>query len=80
MKNILYGLLSSFIFGLIVLIIFVPIGSSVFVGDPFTISFHLFTYMGLIVLCGVIVTCTLFIVEKLNIIINEISIKESEKK
>ena len=43
-----------------------PIGQLIFVGDEFTISYHLFTYTGLVLLCGLIVTYTGIIVQKLD--------------
>lgn len=46
------------------------IGQVIFFGDSFTLSYHLFTYTGLMTLCGVIVVCTCIIIEKLNEIKN----------
>lgn len=76
MKNILYGLLSSVLFFIFTWFILAPISSSIF-GDSVQISFHLFTYMGLILLFGLIVTCTLFIIQKFNEVIAHI--KQVEK-
>ena len=62
MKNILYGLLSSAIFLIITWFILAPTSSSIF-GESVQVSFHLFTYIGLTLLFGLIVTCTLFIIQ-----------------
>lgn len=47
------------------------IGQFIFVGDSFTISYHMFTYTGLMTLCGVVTVCTCIIVGKLNEIKHE---------
>ena len=36
-----------------------------FTGDPFIMSFHRYTYMGLVILCGIIVTCTVILYSKI---------------
>ena len=43
-----------------------PIGELIFWGDQFTISYHLFTYTGLILIFGLIIVCTIIIVKKLD--------------
>lgn len=65
-KAILYGVISMIVFFIVNQFIMFPIGQLIFVGDEFTISYHLFTYTGLVLLCGLIVTCTGIIVQKLD--------------
>ena len=48
-------------------------------GDPFIISFHRYTYMGLVILCGIIVTCTVFLNTKLDNLKNELLNNENRK-
>ena len=43
-----------------------PIGELIFWGDAFTVSYHLFTYTGLILIFGLIIICTSIIVKKLD--------------
>ncbi|WP_041703701.1 hypothetical protein [Lachnoclostridium phytofermentans] len=69
--------MSKFVKGIIAMIFFyifnmfmTIIGQVIFFGDSFTLSYHLFTYTGLMTLCGVIVVCTCIIIEKLNEIKN----------
>lgn len=66
-------IVSSIFFWIINIIFLVPLGSIIFLGDAFTISYHLFTYMGLIALCFVIVFCTSLILKKLDEIKKELS-------
>lgn len=49
------------------------IGQYIFIGDTITISYHMFTYTGLMLLSGILVVCTCIIVEKLNELKNEIN-------
>jgi hypothetical protein len=42
------------------------ISQHIFVGDEFSLSYHLFTYTGLILLCGIIIVCTSIIVSKVE--------------
>ena len=72
-KSILFGLISMIVFFIVNQFIMFPIGGLIFVGDEFTISYHLFTYTGLVLLCGLIVTCTDIIVQKLDEIKKEIN-------
>lgn len=66
MKNFFYGIIAMIIFYIFNLFIMSMIGQFIFVGDSFTISYHMFTYTGLMTLCGVVTVCTCIIVEKLN--------------
>lgn len=43
-----------------------PIGQLIFSGDAITVSYHLFTYTGLILMFGLIIICTSIIVKKLD--------------
>lgn len=66
-KGILCGLLTMVLFFIITLFVLVPIGSAIMPGgDPYTLSYHLFSYMGITLLSGIVVTCTFIIVNKIN--------------
>ncbi|WP_066505580.1 hypothetical protein [Abyssisolibacter fermentans] len=73
MKYLSKGIIAMIIFYIFNIFIFPIIGQIIFVGDGFTISYHMFTYTGLITLCGIIIVCTYIIIEKLNEIKNLIS-------
>lgn len=66
-KIILYGVISSIIFMVFTLYFGSWIGMLIFnSGDAYEMSYHMFTRMGLITLSGIVVTCTIIIVKKLN--------------
>ena len=71
MKNFFYGIIAMIIFYIFNLFIMSMIGQFIFVGDSFTISYHMFTYTGLMTLCGVVTVYTCIIVGKLNEIKHE---------
>jgi len=71
MKKLGIGIISMIIFYAFNYFFSVTGGHYIFTGDSFTLGFHLFTYLGLMTLCGVIVVCTYIIIEKLNEIKNE---------
>ena len=64
-KGILYGVLAMVIFTPVDLLLLIPLFSLI-PGDDFTMSFHLFTYGGVTLLCGVVVTCTYLVLRKLD--------------
>ena len=64
-KGILYGVLAMVIFTAVDLLLLIPLFSLI-PGDDFTMSFHLFTYGGVTLLCGVVVTCTYLVLRKLD--------------
>ncbi|VYU32340.1 hypothetical protein [Clostridium tertium] len=66
MKKVLKGILGMMVFYIFNMFIMQIIGQFIFVGDPVTLSYHLFTYTGLMTLCAVIIVCTYIIIEKLN--------------
>lgn len=66
MKNFFIGIFTMIIFFIVNIFLMPFIGQYIFVGDPFTISYHMFTYTGLMLLCSIIVVCTFIVVEKLN--------------
>lgn len=66
MNNLGKGVISMVVFYLFNLLIMGFIGKLIFIGDDFTISYHMFTYTGLMTLCGVIIACTFAIIEKLD--------------
>lgn len=66
MKKFFIGIVTLIIFFIVNAFLMPFIGQYIFIGDPFTISYHMFTYTGLMLLCVVIVVCTCIIVEKLN--------------
>ena len=65
LKIIFYGVISSIVFMFFTLIFGNWIGIFIF-KDAYELSYHMFTRMGLIVLSGIIITCTIIIVKKLN--------------
>lgn len=66
MNKLVKGLIAMIIFYIFNMFVMTIIGQVIFVGDSFTISYHLFTYTGLMTLCGVIIVCTYIIIEKLD--------------
>lgn len=72
MKKVLKGILAMVAFYIFNMFIMQIIGQFIFVGDSFTISYHLFTYTGLMTLCAVIIVCTSIIIDKLNEVKNEL--------
>ena len=66
MKNLLIGILTMVIFYIFNIFIMGLIGQFIFVGDSVTISYHMFTYTGLMTLSAVIIVCTYIIVKKIN--------------
>jgi hypothetical protein len=60
MKNFFYGIIAMIIFYIFNLFIISMFGQFIFVGDSFTISYHMFTYTALMTLCGVINICTCY--------------------
>lgn len=70
MRKFVKGIIAMLCFYIFNMFIMQIIGQVIFVGDRFTISYHLFTYTGLMTLCGVIIVCTYIIIEKLNEIKN----------
>ena len=67
LKIILYGVISSIIFFFLTQNFGSWIGMFMFSsGNPYEVSYHMFTRMALIALSGIIITCTIIIVHKLN--------------
>jgi hypothetical protein len=66
MNKLVKGLIAMIAFYIFNMLVMSIIGQVIFVGDRFTISYHLFTYTGLMTLCGVIIVCTYIIIEKLD--------------
>lgn len=67
LKILFYGAISSLFFFLFVRYFGSWIGMLIFnSGDAFEVSYHMFTRMGLITLSGIIIICTIIIVQKLN--------------
>lgn len=63
---IILAVISSLIFYILNCYIFSVIGRVLFAGSEVTLSYHMFTYTGLITLCGVIIACTYIIIKKIN--------------
>lgn len=78
MNKVLMGILAMVFFYIFNMVIMQIIGQFIFVGDRFTISYHLFTYTGLMTLCAVIIVCTYIIIDKLNEV--KIEVNKSENK
>ena len=72
-KIILSGIFGMVIFYIVNEFIMYPIGQLIFVGDTITVSYHIFTYTGLILMFGIIIICTSIIVKKLDEIKNLIN-------
>lgn len=66
MNKVLKGILAMIVFYIFNISIMQIIGQFIFVGDTVAISYHLFSYTGLMTLCAVIIVCTYIIIEKLN--------------
>ena len=66
MKKVLKGISAMILFYIFSMFIMQIIGQFIFVGNSVTISYHLFTYTGLMTLCAVIIVCTSIIIDKLN--------------
>jgi len=66
LKIILYGVISSIIFTFFTLYFGSWISMFIFKGDAYEMFYHMFTRMGLITLSGIVVTCTIIIVKKIN--------------
>lgn len=66
MKKVLKGISAMILFYIFNMFIMQIIGQFIFVGNSVTISYHLFTYTGLMTLCAVIIVCTSIIIDKLN--------------
>ena len=66
MKKIVKWIFAMLVFYIFNISIMKIIGYFIFIGDEFTISYHLFTYTGLMTLCAVIIVCTCIIIDKLN--------------
>ncbi|MBS4804250.1 MAG: hypothetical protein KH005_05100 [Clostridium sp.] len=72
MKKVLKGILAMVVFYIFNMFIMQIIGHFIFIGDSVTISYHLFTYTGLMTLSAVIIVCTSIIIDKLNEVKNEL--------
>lgn len=75
----LWGVGASIAFFIVNLFVLSGLGQYLFAGDPFTLSFHTFTYMGLTVLCGVIVTAALMLWDKLNEVLQEVRALQAQQ-
>ena len=65
-KIILRGIIGMIIFYIVNEFIMYPICQLIFLGDAISVSYHLFTYTGLILMFGLIIICTSIIVKKLD--------------
>ena len=72
MKKVLKGILAMVVFYIFNMFIMQIIGHFIFIGDSVTISYHLFTYTGLMTLSAVIIVCTSIIIDNLNEVKNEL--------
>lgn len=72
MKKVSKGILAMVVFYIFNMFIMQIIGHFIFIGDSVTISYHLFTYTGLMTLSAVIIVCTSIIIDKLNEVKNEL--------
>lgn len=66
LKILIISILSIIIFYFFNITFFQIIGTFMFWGNSATISYHMFTYTGIMTLCAVIISCTYIIIQKLN--------------
>lgn len=66
LKILIISLISLIVFYIINISIFSFMGSFLFFGNKVEISYHMFTYTGIMLLCSVIVSCTYIIIKKIN--------------
>ena len=58
-KSLIYGVSTAVIFYITTSYILEPFGMFItYGGDSYTLSYHMFSYMGLVLLSGIIVFCT----------------------
>lgn len=79
-KGILYGILTMILFFLITELFLSPLGALIMCGDPYTISYHMYSYMGITFLSGIIVTCTYLIINKIDTLINKLTNNDDNNK
>lgn len=75
-KIVLRGIVAMIGFYIVNTFIMPLIGEVIFVGDSVTLSYHSFTYTGLILIFGLIVIYTGIIVKKLDEIKDEVNKKK----
>ena len=64
-KSLIYGVSTAIIFYITTVYILEPFGMFItYGGDSYTLSYHMFSYMGLVLLSGIIVFCTSIIIQK----------------
>jgi hypothetical protein len=71
-KALLSGLVSFILFTVLIMFFGVPIGTMIMAGDKFILSYHMFSYVGLATLCGLMVTLFCFILYRIDILEEEI--------
>jgi hypothetical protein len=71
-KALLSGFVSFILFIVLIMFFGVPIGTMIMAGDEVILSYHMFTYIGLATLCGLMVTLFCFIWYRIDILQEEI--------
>ena len=75
-KSLIYGVSTAVIFYITTAYILEPFGMFItYGGDSYTLSYHMFSYMGLVLLSGIIVFCTSIIIQKINYLIEKLDNK-----
>ena len=75
-KSLIYGVSTAVIFYIITAYILEPFGMFItYGGYSYTLSYHMFSYMGLVLLSGIIVFCTSIIIQKINYLIEKLDNK-----
>lgn len=72
-KSLIYGVSTAIIFYITTSYILEPFIT--YGGDSYTLSYHMFSYMGLVLLSGIIVFCTSIIIQKINYLIEKLDNK-----
>lgn len=75
-KSLIYGVSTAIIFYITTVYILEPFGMFItYGGDSYTLSYHMFSYMGLVLLSGIIVFCTSIIIQEINYLIEKLDNK-----
>ena len=75
-KSLIYGVSTAIMFYITTVYILEPFGMFItYGGDSYTLSYHMFSYMGLVLLSGIIVFCTSIIIQKINYLIEKLDNK-----
>lgn len=72
-KSTKYGIIGAIVFYILITFILDPLGMLITPGgDQFILSYTMFSNMGIVALCGVIIACTVKIINKIDELIIEL--------